>query len=268
MPDEDVAVAEPDIIESEAPAIPTPTEAVPVPEQEPSVEEESETQETEDEAPGTDQLLDELLAAAEESDPEAVEKLRKKWAEQPADVGEERLAWELERSREERTQRWTQASNAYGQYTPQQVQPQIEGVFAELNSRIQAAAQDVVDGKLEPNQVQIDPRGWAELLLPTYQQGQQAALQAANVATQNEVADTLESLPGYRSMTGDERKQFTQAKNTGQIRTMLTVFHDATSRANPENAAKQQDAVNQAAAAAGAALPGAVAKEVAGALPA
>jgi len=249
MPDEPgVAIAEPAeptpdeaVPAPDEPAILTPDEAVPAPEQEPPTKVGvSETPETADEAApqSNAKLVADFIAIAKEIDPEALEAVLKEQVEKPADVSEERLTWELERSREERTQRWNRASGQYSQFAPQQVQPQLEGIFAELNQRIQAAAQDVVDGKLEPDQMQLDPRGWAGLVLPLYQQGQQTALQAANIAAQNTVVDALEKHVAYRSLSTDERKQFREAKNTGNIDAMLTLYLDATSRANPVNIEK------------------------------
>lgn len=253
MPDEETtAVEEPDappVIETptEPPVEETPTEAVPTSDQEPSPSEESGDQKKADEAPSVEQVRQDFLDSVEElrkSDPELAAEMSERFGVKEQDVGEERLQWERERGTTERTQRWNQARGVEATYAPEAILPQLVEVMGEMNKRFLTAATDLHEGRIDnPNQVQIDPNGWAQVILkavtPLLTGGQGAARDVVLAATHSIISDVMEKHQAYTYLSVDGRKQLQQALSAGNYDEALTLWGNAALGAAPEEAVKK-----------------------------
>ncbi len=237
------------LTDESAPAVVTPDldEAVPASaEQEPSPDEGAEPAEKPDEAteePTTEQAREAtiaLIAELAESDPETAAALKQRLGIEEPDVGEEKVAWELEKGRATRTSRWQGALATYEQYKPEAQQAKLERYLGELNGSLQASAKALADGDItDPGQVRFDPRGVAAALAPLFTEGQGSLQEMMAAASQSVILDPLEAHPAHRHLTPDERTQYQEAVGRSDYNGAIKLHLDAAIRAAPEHVAKE-----------------------------
>ena len=252
MPEEEkVAVAEaPEPTTIETP--PAEEKAVPPSDQEqPKEEGVSGDQKVEDEAPTAESavatILDRLEEAAKDN-PDIAAELEKRRPKPTADVEEQKLQWELEKSAQVRTASWQEAQAQSQRYTPQATQTAVTGVFDQLNELMLSAATELHDGKIEdPNRVQVDSRSWAdEHIMPIIQGAQSTAYNLAQEAAKGVILDTLEKHPSHKYMSTDDRAKYQAAVQSNQIGVALKLQLDAAGQAAPQIKELAQKATTQA----------------------
>ena len=219
-----------------------PEEAVPTPAQEPGVEETppaSGAPEKPDEAEVDPvALLKELVA----DNPELAEALGVK-PEEPA-LDEQKFAWDLERSEQERKDLLTGAT-AYEQAQVSEAYGGVVDYLWRLNAGIEEAAQKVLAGDTIAAQeaaaklVNFDAEGVGKQLWPMIQRAQLARAYAVSAYTQAQFREAVETHPVYRSMDKDARQAFREALGKFDWKAAAVAALDAGLKAAPEAISKK-----------------------------